>query len=98
MPRRVLFKISKDAYFQRYLILADSHPRRTSHPILVSKLTRPCKREMSVSHEQRTAAEPRHNEIHAVVLSEIININEDVRLLRLRPTMQSKTGDPYCLL
>ena len=53
---------------------------------------------MSVSHEQRTAGEPRRNDIHAVVLSEIISINEDVRLLRLRPAMHSKTGDPCCLL
>ena len=53
---------------------------------------------MSVSHEQRTAKEPRRNEFHAVVLSEIIEINEQIRLLRLRPTIQSKTGDPRYFL
>ena len=101
VSRGVLSRTSrplKHAYTQDYLVLADSNPRRTSHTILDSKLTRPSKREMSVSHEQRTAAEPRLNDIHAVVLSEIISINEDVRLLRLRPTMHSKTGDPCCLL
>lgn len=47
---------------------------------------------MSTSHEQRTAAEPRENEVHDAFLSEIININEDVRLLHLRPSRKSKIG------
>ena len=101
LSRGILFRIfrrSKHTYPQRYLVLADSNPRRPSHTSPDSKRRRASKKEMSVSHEQRTAAEPRHQEIHTVVLSEITNINEDVRLLRLRPTMQSKIGDPCCLL
>lgn len=47
---------------------------------------------MSTSHEERTAAEPRDNAIHDVVLSEIINVNHDIRLLRLKSLAKSRTG------
>lgn len=52
--------------------------------------------QMSISHEQRTAAEPRKNEVHDVVLAEVNDVNDDVRLLRLRPITQSKIGESSC--
>ena len=47
---------------------------------------------MSTSHEERTAAEPRDNAIHDVVLSEIVNVNDDIRLLRLKSIAKSRPG------
>ena len=55
-------------------------------------------RNMSISHEERTAAEPRDNEIHDVVLSEIVNVTENVRLLKLRPPDKSKPGIQFLIL
>jgi len=37
----------------------------------------------SLSHEERTSAEPRENVLEPVVLSNIREVNESVRLLRL---------------
>lgn len=37
----------------------------------------------SLPHEDRTAAEPRENRIESVILSQIRQINDDIRLLRL---------------
>ena len=39
----------------------------------------------SLSHEERTAAEPRENELHEVVLHQIHHVLPNVRLIRLRP-------------
>lgn len=36
---------------------------------------------MGISHEERTAAEPRENCIHSVILNEIKTVNESIRLL-----------------
>ena len=47
---------------------------------------------MSTSHEERTAAEPRNNAVHDVVLSEIVNVNDDIRLLRLKSIAKSRPG------
>lgn len=47
---------------------------------------------MSTSHEQRTAAEPRDNEIHDVVISDIVDVTANVRLLKLRPLEASRSG------
>ena len=41
--------------------------------------------ELRASHEQRTAADPRQNAIHDVILSKVETIYQNVRLLRLRP-------------
>lgn len=38
-----------------------------------------------LSHVERTAAEPRDNALHRVTLSKIEQINDSIRLLRLRP-------------
>ena len=37
----------------------------------------------SLPHEDRTAAEPRGNQLEPVILSNIRNVNSSVRLLRL---------------
>ena len=52
----------------------------------------PHSRRMSTSHEERTAAEPRDNAIHDVILSEIVNVNDDIRLLRLKSLAKSRIG------
>ena len=44
------------------------------------------------SHEQRTAAEPRENEIHDVVISEIVGVTPNIRLLKLRPPEAYRPG------
>ena len=37
-----------------------------------------------LSHHERTAAEPREAEIHRVTLHDHENVNEDIRIVRLR--------------
>lgn len=37
----------------------------------------------NLPHEDRTVDEPRHNEIHPVVLSEIEQVNDDIKLFKL---------------
>lgn len=37
-----------------------------------------------LSHPERTAAKPRAAELHRVVLHEYENVNEDVRIVRLK--------------
>ncbi|KAI9055316.1 hypothetical protein LZ554_000276 [Drepanopeziza brunnea f. sp. 'monogermtubi'] len=39
----------------------------------------------AIPHIERTAAEPRHNRLHRVVLSQITQVNSTIRLLQLSP-------------
>ncbi|EKD12423.1 uncharacterized protein L3040_001034 [Drepanopeziza brunnea f. sp. 'multigermtubi'] len=39
----------------------------------------------AIPHIERTAAEPRHNRLHRIVLSQITQVNSTIRLLRLSP-------------
>lgn len=43
-------------------------------------------KELRTSHEQRTAADPRQNAIHDVILFKVETLYQNVRLLRLRPS------------
>lgn len=45
----------------------------------------------SIPHEQRTAAEPRENQLEPVTLSHIREINESLRVLRLTPIDPNRT-------
>lgn len=60
----------------------------------------------SVPHEDRTAAEPREGQLEAVVLANIKEVNDNVRLLRLFPVINRtikvrvlrKAGFPHTLM
>ena len=44
----------------------------------------------SISHEERTAKEPRETGIHLVNLSSIERVNDNIRLLRLSAARQDE--------
>ena len=43
-------------------------------------------KEHGISHQQRTATDPRQSAIHDVILSKVETTYQDIRLFRLRPT------------
>ncbi|CAG8194903.1 unnamed protein product [Penicillium olsonii] len=56
------------------------------------------KREDSIPHELRTAAEPRQNRRHPVQLSHVEQINPSVRLLHFTLSQENNNGQPFSFL
>lgn len=54
----------------------------------------------SIPHEERTATEPRENQLEPVILSHIREVNDNIRLLRLQAVNHDhtiKVRPPTCL-
>ncbi|KAK5153805.1 hypothetical protein LTR04_006129, partial [Oleoguttula sp. CCFEE 6159] len=49
----------------------------------------------SLSHEERTAQEPRADKLHPVTLEAVKAVNDSVRLLRLKPKGAVEVGDDF---
>jgi hypothetical protein len=73
---------------------------RCSSPLSLSKTCGMGSRKASLSHEVRTAAEPRQNRLETVRVSHIEDVNPMVRLIRLTlpPTVEEEQDEEVCTL